>query len=402
MRVLVAPMMAMAESAGPSGRARVLAGAMAAKGWQTALCVPEGASADVPGGVQAVPVRVPVPMGLPRAIGSRTFPLAQRLGLNRRVPMACFDDVLRLTGNTDGRYLEAAVRQLREAIRREGLDAVYSEFNIAAIIAAMAEEVPVFGTASYPTQPSFASNPATAAGVNRVLRSLSMEPVRSPEDVLVMPRVRFVPSCRAMEPFAEDAQVVFTGPFAGMPPSAPDALEAPRNVVVAYLGNGTVTPRRAVAVLAEALRGSGLRLHVAGLPEGFAEGVRTAPHLDFAELLPRAAAFVNHGGQNSVMDGIAFGAPQLICPGRVFERRFNAEAAARNGVGVVLEHERFEAEAVREAIGRLVDGREAFQKAACALRRQLSGLGGAVRVMDVMSEPMHDHHPECVSGEPSS
>lgn len=396
MRVLVAPMMAMAESAGPSGRARVLAGAMAAKGWHTALCVPEGASADVPGGVQAIPVRVPVPMGLPRAIGSRAFPLAQRLGLNRRVAMACFDDVLRLTGNADGRYLEAAVRQLREVIRREGFDAVYSEFNIAAIIAAMAEEVPVFGTASYPTQPSFASNPATAAGVNRVLRSLSMEPVRSPEDVLLMPQVRFVPSCRVMEPFAEGEPVVFTGPFAGMPPSAPGAPEAPRNAVVAYFGNGTVTPRRAVAVLVEALRGSGLDLHVAGLPEGFAEGVRTAPRLDFAELLPRAAAFVNHGGQNSVMDGMAFGAPQLICPGRVFERRFNAEAAARNGVGVVLEHERFEAEAVREAIGRLVDGREAFRQAACALRRQLSGLGGAVKVMDVMSEWMRDHHPVCV------
>lgn len=387
MRVLVAPMMAMAESAGPSGRARVLAGAMAAKGWQAALCVPEGASADALAGVQAIPVRVPVPMGLPRAIGRRMFPLAQRLGLNRRVPMACFDDVLRLTGNVDGRYLEAAVRQLREVIHRERIDAVYSEFNIAAIIAAMVEKVPVFGTTSYPTQPSFASNPAAVAGVNRVLRSLSMGPVRSPEDVLLMPRVRFVPSCRAMEPFAEDAKVVFTGPFAGMPPepsSAADMPEASRNVVVAYLGNGTVTPRRAVAVLAEALQGSGLELHVAGLPEGFAEGVRTALRLDFAELLPRAVAFVNHGGQNSVMDGIAFGAPQLICPGRVFERRFNAEAAARNGVGVVLEHEHFDAEKVRKAIGRLVDGQEAFQKAACVLRSEFAGLGGTDTVLNTM------------------
>lgn len=384
MRVLVAPMMAMAESAGPSGRARVLAGAMAAKGWQAALCVPEGAFADAPTGVRAVPVRVPVPMGLPRAIGRRMFPLAQRLGLNRRVPMACFDDVLRLTGNVDGRYLEAAVQQLREIIRREGFDAVYSEFNIAAIVAAMVEKVPVFGTVSYPTQPSFASNPATVAGVNRVLRSLSMDSVQSPEDVLLMPQVRFVPSCRAMEPFAEDAKVVLTGPFAGMPPEPSSAVEVSRNVVVAYLGNGTVTPRRAVAVLAEALRGSDLELHVAGLPEGFAEGVRTAPRLDFSELLPRAAAFVNHGGQNSVMDGIAFGAPQLICPGMVFERRFNAEAAARNGVGVVLEHEHFDAENVRKAIARLVDGQEAFQKAACVLRSEFADLGGTGTVLSTM------------------
>ncbi len=388
MRVLIAPMMAMAESAGPASRAQILASAMAAKGWEVALCVPEGAPVNAPAGVQAIPVRMPVPLGLPRAIGKRMFPLAQRLGLNRRVPMACFDDVLRLTGNADGRYLEAAVQQMREVIRRERFDAVYSEFSVPAIVAALAEEMPVFGTVSYPTQPSFASDPATVAGVNRVLRSLSMESVRSPEDVLLMPQVRFVPSCRAMEPFPEDAPVVFTGPFAGMPSNVTEAAEVPRDVVVAYLGNGAVTPRRAVVMLAEALKNSGLGLYVAGLPEGFAEGVRTAPRLDFAALLPRAVVFVNHGGQNSVMDGIAFGAPQLICPGRVFERRFNAEAAARNSVGVMLEHECFDGRSVHDAIGQLVDDREKFQDAARDLRAKLSNLGGAVQVMSVMSESM--------------
>ncbi len=68
------------------------------------------------------------------------------------------------------------------------------------------------------------------------------------------------------------------------------------------------------ALLAEALRDSGLELYVAELPEGFAKGVSTAPHFDFAELLPRATVFANHGGQNSLMDRIAYGTPQLICP----------------------------------------------------------------------------------------
>lgn len=166
-----------------------------------------------------------------------------------------------------------------------------------------------------------------------------------------------------------------------MPPEVP---EVSRDVVVAYLGNGTITPRRACAVLAEALRDSGLELYVAGLSEGFAKGVRTMPHFDFAELLPRAAVFVNHGGQNSVMDGIAYGTPQLICPGKVFERRFNAEAATRNGVGMALEYGRFDVGAVHDAIGRLVDGRKGFQEAASVLRSELAVLGGATRVLEVM------------------
>lgn len=67
-----------------------------------------------------------------------------------------------------------------------------------------------------------------------MLRSLSMGEVRSPEDVLLMPQVRFVPSCHALEPFSDDDSVIFTGPFAGMPPEVP---EVSRDVVVAYLGN---------------------------------------------------------------------------------------------------------------------------------------------------------------------
>ncbi|MFR7754800.1 MAG: hypothetical protein ACLU0T_03730, partial [Bacteroidales bacterium] len=214
MRVLVAPMMAMAESSGPASRSRVLASAMVSRGWQVTLCIPEGFCVAIPDGVSAQPVRLPTPLGMPRVVGKRMFPLAQRLGLNRRVSMTCFDNVLWLTGNANERYLETAVRQLRGIIREGRFEAVYSEFNVAAIIAAKVEGVPVFGTTSYPTQPSYASDPATANGVNRVLRSLSMGEVRSPEDVLLMPQVRFVPSCHALEPFSDDDSVIFTGPFA--------------------------------------------------------------------------------------------------------------------------------------------------------------------------------------------
>lgn len=381
MRVLVAPMMAMAESFGPASRSRILARAMASKGWEVALCVPEGVPWTVPDGVRAQPVLVPSPLGAPRVVGKRAFPLAQRLGLNRHVPVTCFDDVLRLTGNADGRYLAAAVEQLRGVMREGRFDAVYSEFNLAAIIAAKAEGIPIFGSASFPTQPSYASNPAVGKGVNRVLRSLAMEPMRSPEDVLLMPEVRFVPSCRQLEPFPPDSPVVFTGPFAGLPPKGTPVR---RDAVVAYLGNGAVTPRRACAVLADALCGSGFELYVAGLPERCAEGVHTAPRFDFSGLLPRAAVFVNHGGQNSVMDGIAYGAPQLICPGSVFERRFNAEAAARCGVGIALSDDRFDAETVRVAVGRLLEHGEGYRESACALRAALSALGGAETVLGEM------------------
>lgn len=379
MRVLVAPLMAMAGSAGPATRARALASAMASRGWKTTLCVPEGFRGTVPADVSPQPILTPSPLGMPRTIGRKMFPLAQKLGLNRRVPITCFDDVLKLTGNTDRRYLTRAVKQLRKIIQNGRFDAVYSEFNIASIIAAKAEGVPVFGSTSFPTQPSFASDPSSVAGLNRVLRSLSMDPVRSPEDILLMPNVRFVPSCPELEPFPAESLVIFTGPFIDLPAST---LDTPRDAVVAYFGNGAVTPRRGFAVLAEALRGSGLDLYVAGLPESHAAHLHTAPRFDFSELLPRTAIFVNHGGQNSMMDGIAYGSPQLICPGKVFERRFNAKAAERCGIGLSLEQSCFDVPTVRRTLEQLLEDAARYRASAESLRNRLSELGGMNRVFD--------------------
>ena len=389
MRVLVAPLMAMAESAGPATRARALASAMASRGWKTTLCVPEGFSGTIPADVSPQPILTPGPLGMPRTIGRKMFPLAQKLGLNRRVSITCFDDVLKLTGNTDRRYLTRAVEQLRKIIQNGRFDAVYSEFNIASIIAAKAEGVPVFGSTSFPTQPSFASNPSSVAGLNRVLRSLSMDPVRSPEDILLMPNVRFVPSCPELEPFPAESPVMFTGPFIDLPAST---LDTPRDAVVAYFGNGAVTPRRGFAVLAEALRGSSLDLYVAGLPERHAAHLHTAPRFDFSELLPRTAIFVNHGGQNSMMDGIAYGSPQLICPGKVFERRFNAKAAERCGIGLSLEQSCFDVPTVRRTLEQLLEDAARYRASAASLRNRLTELGGTNRVIDSIAMNTNAQH----------
>lgn len=388
MRLLVAPMLAMAESSGPRARALALAHAAVERKWEATLCVPDDGSLAISDGVTRRPALVPSPLGMPPALGRHTFPLAQRLGLNRHASIRCFDNVLRLTGNADRRYLEAAVSQMRALLQDGGFDAVYSEFNIAAIVAATAEGVPLFGSASLPTRPLFASNPRTGRGVNSVLRSFGLEPVDSPEDLLMWPRMRFVPSCHTLEPFPESDTVTYTGLFGALPTDTRGALSRERNAVVAYLGNGTVTPRRAVRALGAALKGGSLTAYVAGLPEGVYGNVRTAPSFDFSELLPRAVAFLNHGGQNSVMDGIAYRVPQIVCPGKVFERRFNAQSAERAGVGIVLEHGCFDAAHLHATFGELTKRGKAMRDAADALCEEMASLGGASGVLDAIEHSL--------------
>ena len=131
------------------------------------------------------------------------FPLAQRLGLNRRVSMTCFDNVLWLTGNTNERYLEtpcgSCVRNHPRRPLAEGR--LFRVQHVAAIIAAKVERRSLLRNDELIPQPQavYASDPATANGES-VLRSLSMGEVRSPEDVLLCRAGAFVPSCHALEP----------------------------------------------------------------------------------------------------------------------------------------------------------------------------------------------------------
>ena len=131
--------------------------------------------------------------------------------------------------------------------------------------------------------------------------------------------------------------------------------------------------------LAEALS---CDVNVAGVPEAVyaAAGhkVYCAPRLNFAELLPRARVMVHHGGQNSIMDALAYEVPQVVVPGRVFERQFNAEAVERTRCGLSVRAPK--PALIAEAALRLVE-ELALTSGIRGVRDELSALGGSERIV---------------------
>lgn len=87
-----------------------------------------------------------------------------------------------------------------------------------------------------------------------------------------------------------------------------------------------------------------------------------------------------------MMDGIAYGSPQLICPGKVFERRFNAKAAERCRIGLSLEQSCFDAPTVRRALKQLLEDATEYRASAASLRSRLFELGGTNRVIDSIAK----------------
>ena len=371
-------MLARSRMGGPWSRAQQIARAFLSRGHEVTLAWGnDGNCVDPVAPTFEIPV--PSPLGLPEAIARHTFPLASRLGLMGRKPVHSFEEVLWLTGALDYRYNCAVVEKLREFMRTWCPDVVYSEFNLAAVIAARAEGIPCVGSGSQPTTAAYASNPRKSAGIRRLLREMGMPAPASSLTILEGMKRRFIPSCPSLEPEAGE-RAIYCG-FLGDVPKL-DARSADRNCAVVYLGSGSVPAGVAMRAGRQLSSALGCDVHVAGVPEAvYAVGgheVHCAPRLNFAELLPRARVMVHHGGQNSMMDALAYEVPQVVVPGRVFERQFNAEAVERTRCGLSVRAPK--PALIAEAALRLVN-ETSLSAGLPKLRDELSALGGTERIV---------------------
>ena len=366
---------------GPWTRAKRVARAFRDGGHEVTFAWGDDGNCFDPGG-PALEIPVPSPLGLPDAIARHTFPLASRLGLMGRKPVRSFEEVLWLTGALDERYTRAAVEVLRTHMRAARPDVVYSEFNLAAIIAARAEGIPCVGSGSQPTTASYASNLRKSAGIRRLLREMGMPAPASSLTILEGMARRFIPSGPTLEPRAGERAV-----YCGFLDEPPALTPTPRDCALIYLGAGSVpagVAARAGRELAEALS---CDVYVAGVSEAvYAAGdreVACAPRCDFAELLPRARVFVHHGGQNSVMDALSYEVPQIIVPGRVFERQFNAEAVENARCGLTVREPK---PALIARAARSLVNEPALTSGIRGLREELTSLGGAARIVREVEE----------------
>ena len=369
-------MVARSRMGGPWSRAQRVARAFQDGGHEATLAWgDDGNCADPIAPTLEIPV--PSPLGLPEAIARHTFPLASRLGLMGRKPVHSFEEVLWLTGALDERYTRAAVDTLRAHMRTARPDVVYSEFSLAAVIAARAEGIPCVGSGSQPTTAAYASNPRKSAGIRRLLRGMGMPAPASSLTIFEGVRRHFIPSCPTLEPRAGERAV-----YCGFLDEPPALTATPRDCALVYLGAGSVPAGVAVRAGRELARALGCDVFVAGAPEvtqvSGGHTVRCAPRFDFADFLPRARVFVHHGGQNSMMDALSHEVPQLIVPGRVFERQFNAEAVESACCGLTVRAPK--PALIARAARRLID-EPALASGIRGLRAELSSLGGTKRIV---------------------
>lgn len=382
MRILIVSMAAMAETSGPSGRCRMLAEGFRDAGIETVACRARDVNYKPIQGIYDYYLDTPMPFGLPRAVASRTFPIAQKLGITSRKTVKSFDEVLWFTGNLDYRYLGKSVDSVRKAIRDFRADAVYSEFNISAIIASKIENIPLYTTVSFPTQHEYAHRPELAKGINKFLAESGLSEVDSALQLFDWADKSFCPSIRKLDPIEKDS-VHYCGALKSI--SFNESSSA-RDKILVYMGSGTISPEKMLAVMKNALAGSRFRVYIASasLREETVDNIHIARRWDFGTMLDEAVLFINHGGQNSIVDGLLHGVPQIMVPGKVFERKYNADSVAKNKAGIVVSARDFNPAYIRGIAEQALQSKEMSANAA-VLGRELAEVGGVdVIVREIM------------------
>ena len=207
--------------------------------------------------------------------------------------------------------------------------------------------------------------------MNRYLQEKDLPQVNSVLELFDWADEGFCPSIHELEPI-EKEKVTFCGALKKV--STPERL---RNKIVVYMGNGTVSAAMTEKEISKSFSSSEYEVYIASkyLTAKNKDNVHIAPHWDFNELLDEAVLFINHGGQNSVVDGLLHGVPQIIVPGKVFERRYNAVSVAKNKAGIIIPHRQFKADIIRSKAEKVIASEMLLRKAT-ELGRKLSSQGG--------------------------
>ena len=104
------------------------------------------------------------------------------------------------------------------------------------------------------------------------------------------------------------------------------------------------------------------------------------PSVPQVDILRRAAAFVTHGGMNSVQEALYYGVPLVMAP-QAADQFWISARAAELGAGLVLDASRLPAGAIRASVAKVLTS-AGYASAAARIAQSLHKAGGHTKAAD--------------------
>src|SRR4051812_31000245 len=199
---------------------------------------------------------------------------------------------------------------------------------------------------------------------------------------------------RPFQPRAEtfDERFLFVGP--SIAPRAEEVLfpwEGLHHPVVVYVSLGTLFNTEAgfYRDCFAALEGEDCQVVLSIGTDVEREGIGRPPpnflvqsYVPQLEVLRRAAAFVTHGGMNSVGESLSFGVPVVVVP-QMGEQEIVGRRVEQLGAGLFLPKAAVTAEALRAAVRRVLSD-ESYRQQAAEVGETFRAAGGVRRAADAI------------------
>jgi UDP:flavonoid glycosyltransferase YjiC (YdhE family) len=172
----------------------------------------------------------------------------------------------------------------------------------------------------------------------------------------------------------------------------------PRPIVLATLGTVFHRTPGVFEAIVQALRDEPITL-IAGLgrDQDPARLGSQPPHVHLERyvqqtlLLPHCAAFITHGGFNSVKEAMSFGIPMVVIP-MMGDQVYCAARCRALGMAEVVELEERTTDRIREAV-RAILSTPSYRSAAQAMRRQMEALSDLNRAISLLETLERERRP---------
>jgi len=383
MKILIAPMAAAAPTSGPISRARTIAVEAKKREHNVAFCAAEEMNYKAVEGVKNFYSPIPKLFGkIPLSVSKRILPIIQKLRIQERKNVKSFEQVLQISGAICGDFFAKDVGWIRKAINEFKPDVIFAEFRPAAIVAAKLENIKVVTDYSYPTQKDYASSPEYSKNVKLFLKENNLPEITSVLDIFNWADEKIVASSHSLEPFL-DKNIHFVGPL--LPTIKAEEPTGIKNIIF-YMGSGTISSDKTIKTAIDAFCKSNYQVYIAtnfkSIKHDF-KNIHIKKRFDFSKLMSDCIAFINHGGQNSIMTGLVFGVPQIIFPGKVFERKYNAHSVEKIGAGFYFDEKDFNSNKIISTIKKIKTDLS-FKKNASKAGKELLKLGGVTEILNII------------------
>ena len=219
------------------------------------------------------------------------------------------------------------------------------------------------------------------------------EPLTPPQLLQTYGELNLVYTSRLFQPLADrfdGRRFQFVGPCCAFRPDAPPfPFERLDDRPLVLVSLGTVYARHPDFLrkcMGELAQGPWQVVLATGgdssLGDGAPANFIVRPWVPQVDLLRRAAAFVTHGGMNSVQEALYHGVPLVLAP-QAADQFWIATRAAELGAGVILDTARLQPAGIRSAVASVISG-ATYAAAAARIAQSLHAAGGHTGAADAI------------------